>query len=177
MTDRTYKEKIVLVTCLLGVVGATPFTLYRLINGDHLLAFVDMFFVVSLTTIAYFTWKTRNVEIPATILVTLTLGTFLVILHLKGPASSYTIFPITMASFCLITPRAAAILNLITMLLMFPAFYGVLSSYRIVIIYISLIILSLFSYTFTVLVNRQQYELISLSSQRWFNWGMEQKNA
>ena len=165
MIDRTYKEKIVLITCLLGVLGAAPFTAYRFINGHYLLAFIDLFLMVSLSAIAYCTWKTRNVEIPATILVASTLATFITILHLGGPYTAYTIFPITMASFCLISPRAAAILNLITMLLMFPAFYGVLSTYEIVIIYTSLIILSLFSYAFTLLVNRQQYELIRLAAR------------
>ena len=165
MIERTYKEKMLIATCLLGIVGATPFTIYRLINGDHLLAFLDACLVIGLSACFYCVLKTRKVEIPATLVGMVSLGVMVGIVHVKGPSNVYTIFPVIMATFCLLTARAAAILNIIAMFLLFPAFYGVLSTYEIVIIYTSIIVLSLFAYFFTLITSQQQFKLTRLAAR------------
>jgi diguanylate cyclase (GGDEF)-like protein len=156
---------MVIATCLLGIIVAIPFTFYRVVNADHLLAFLDATLLVGLTACLYCVIKTRKVDTPATLVSMVSLGVMVGIVHVKGPSNVYTMFPVIMASFCLLTAQAAAIMNIICMFLLFPAFYGVLSSYEIVIIYTSIIVLSLFAYFFTLITSQQQFELTRLAAR------------
>jgi len=156
---------MLIATCILGIIGATPFTLYRLFNGYHLLAFLDTCLVVGFTSCLYCVLKTRKIEVPATIVSMVSLGVMVGIVHVKGPSNVYTIFPVIMATFCLLTARSAAIINIIAMFFLFPAFYGKLSSYEIIIIYTSIIVLSLFAYFFTLVTSQQQFELTRLAAR------------
>jgi diguanylate cyclase (GGDEF)-like protein len=156
---------MLIATCLLGIVGAIPFTIYRLINGDHLLAFLDASLVIGLSACLYCALKTRKIEIPSTLVGLVSLAVMVGIVHVKGPSNVYTIFPVIMATFCLLTARTAAIMNIIAMFLLLPAFYGVLSSYETVMIYTSMTVLSLFAYFFTLITSQQQFELTRLAAR------------
>ena len=50
------------------------------------------------------------------------------------------------------------------MLLLLPALFGAMSTYQIVVIYTSLIVLCLFAYAFILVTNQQQFELVRLAA-------------
>ena len=63
LSGRTYKEKILLIGCLLGVVGFIPFTAYRFAIGDFVIAAVELALAICMLAISYFVWRTHQVEL------------------------------------------------------------------------------------------------------------------
>ena len=63
LSGRTYKEKILLIGCLFGVVGFIPFTAYRFAIGDFVIAAVELALAICMLAISYFVWRTHQVEL------------------------------------------------------------------------------------------------------------------
>ena len=142
-----------------------PFTLYRFLMGDYIVAAVELSLVLGIVVIFYYVWKTHRVNVAAILLCILMLGVVTTVVHLKGPVIIYWLYPVMLGCFCILHARTAAMLCLISMLLLFPALYPKLGTLEVVIIYISLGLLSLFSYTFTIITYQHQVELSRLATK------------
>lgn len=165
LNDRTYKEKIVLIGCMIGVIGFIPFTIYRFVNGDYLLAFIESCLAMSILGIFIYVWRTHKVDMPATLMSALFLGAVVAVVHIKGPTLIYWIYPATLSCFCITKPRTASLLNLMSMLLLFPALYPALSSQEVVLIYVTLTLLCVFGYAFTLISYQQYLDLSKLAAR------------
>ena len=165
MTERSYKEKIVLIGCMLGVIGFIPFTIYRFVNGDYLLALIESCLAMSILGIFFYVWRTQKVEMPAALMCLLFLGAIVAVVHIKGPNLIYWAYPASLACFCILKARTAAIFSLMSMLLLFPALYPVLGSHEVILIYATLTLLCLFGYTFTLISYQQHLELSKLAAR------------
>ena len=165
MVERSNKEKIVLIGCILGLVGIIPFSIYRFINGDFLLAFIESCLAISILGIFFYVWRFHKVEVPATVMCLLFLGAIVAVVHVKGPDLIYWAYPTTLFCFCILKARIAAIFSIMCMLLLFPALYPTLSSNEVIIIYSTLMLLCLFGYTFTLISYQQQIELSKLAAR------------
>jgi len=165
LSERSYKEKIVLIGCMLGVIGFIPFTVYRFVNGDYLLAFIESCLAICMLGVFIYVWRTHKFELSSSIMCSLFLSVIVAVVHLKGPNLIYWAYPATLACFCILSARTAAIFSLISMLLLFPALYPALGSHDVILIYTTLTMLSLFGYTFTLISFQQQIELSKLAAK------------
>ncbi len=165
MTERSYKEKLVLIGCMLGVVGFIPFTIYRFVNGDYLLAFIESCLAISILGIFFYVRRTHKVEVPAVILCLLFLGAMVAVVHIKGPNLIYWAYPSTLACFCILKARTAAIFGILSLLLLFPALYPALEGQEVILICVTLTMLCLFGYTFTKISYNQHVELSKLAAR------------
>jgi len=165
LNDRTYQEKIVLIGCLLGVVGFIPFTIYRFVNGDYLLALIESCLAMSILGIFFYVWRTHKVEVPATVMSALFLGAVVSVVHIKGPELIYWLYPASLSCFCIVKARTASLLNLISMLILFPALYPALSTQEVILIYVTLALLCVFGYTFTLISHQQYINLSKLAAR------------
>ena len=165
MENRSYEERIVLFGCLLGVFGFLPFTIYRFINQDYLIAFLESCLAIFVLGVFVYVWRTHKVVLASVIMCTMYLGVTVAVIHLKGPALVYWIYPTTLATFCLMNHQTAAVLNLVTALLIFPAIYPVVSSQEVLTVYMTITLLSLFGYTFTIVTQKQRVQLSQLAER------------
>lgn len=165
LIERTYKEKIVLIGCLIGVIGFIPFTIFRFLNENYLLAFVESCLAISILAVFVYVWRTHKVELASLIMCVLFVSTCVAVVHIKGPALIYWSYPATMACFCVLSTRTAAIINVSAMLMLLPALYPALKSQEVFIIYTSQILLCLFGYTFTIMSHQEQNELSKLAAK------------
>lgn len=165
LNERTYKEKIVLIACMLGVIGFIPFTVYRFLEGDYLLAFIESCLAISIQGLFVYVWRTHKIELPAIIMCLLFLSVTVVAVHIKGPSLIYWAYPVTLSCFCILNSRTASTLSIITMFMLLPALYPTLGSHEVILIYTNLVLLCMLGYTFTIIAQRQHIELSKLAAR------------
>ena len=163
MRERTSSEKIILIGCLLGVIGVIPFTLYRFLEGDYMLAFIETCMAVSISSIFIYVWITHKTDVAAPLMSSIYLGVIIAAVHIKGPALIYWSYPVILSIFCILQARTALLFSLASMLLLFPALYPTLPFNEIMLIYMTLAISSLFGYSFTWVTNQKHLELSNLA--------------
>jgi len=150
---------------MLGVIGFIPFTVYRFINEDYLLALIESCLAILMLGIFIYVWRTHKFELASAIMCSMFLSVIVAVVHIKGPTLIYWTYPATLACFCILNARTAAIFNLISMLILFPALYPALKSSEVILIYATLTMLSLFGYTFTLISFQQHVELAKLAAK------------
>jgi len=165
LIERTYKEKIVLIGSMTGVIGFIPFTIFRYVNGDHLLAFLESCLAISMLVIHIYVRRSRKVDVAAVVMSTMFLSVIVAAVHIKGHELIYWVYPAMLAIFCITSARTASMLNLMSLLLLFPALYPALTMHEIIIIYATLTLLSVFSYTFTLVSYQHRQELSKLAAR------------
>ena len=165
MENRSYKEKILLSGCLLGVLAFLPFTIYRYISEDYLIAFLESILAVIILLVFSYVWRTGRVVVASFVMCFLFLTVTVAIIHLKGPALVYWLYPTTLACFCILNHRTASVLNLLALFFAFPAIYPNVNLHEVMVIYSSLCMLSIFGYIFTIVNSNQQLQLSQLAER------------
>ena len=163
--NRIHKERILLIGCALGIAGFIPFTVYRFIIGDTLVASIELGLALSMMLLFRYVWRTHRVDGPALLICLMYLSVIVLVVHLKGPALINWMFPAVMGCFCVLKARTAAMISLLSMLFLFPALYPNVSVYELLLTYTSLTLLALFSYTFTIISFQHQIELSKLATK------------
>lgn len=165
MEKRSYEEKIILFGCLLGVIGFLPFTIFRYIDEDYLLAFIESCLAIFVLGLFVYVWRTRRFAGPGILLCSLYLFSAVTVIHIKGPILIYWFYPPALATFCVLNHRTAAVLNLLAALLILPAIYTKLDTQEVITIYVTIALLSVFSYTFTIITQKQRVQLSQLAER------------
>ena len=165
MEDRSYKEKILLYGSLISVLAFLPFTIFRYMNGDYVIASLEAGLAVVLLFVFVYVWRTRRTEAASILACIIFLAVTVVIIHIKGPMLVYWLYPTTIASFCILNHRTASVLNLLALFFTFPAIYPTVSLQEAVVIYSTLSLLSLFGYIFRITNHNQHRELSQLAER------------
>jgi len=165
LNSRSYEEKILLFGCILGLSGFLPFTIYRYLNGDYLVAFMESLLAIAILGIFAYVWRAQKIAIASILMCCLSLTVTVSVIHIKGPTLVYWAYPATLICFCILKPRTAAILNLTAALLMLPALYPKLVVHEVMVIYTTMALLSLFGYTFTLATRQQRKQLSQLAAR------------
>ena len=162
---RSYKEKILLSAILLSLIGMIPFTGYRFATGDFLIGILDATFVLVISSLFYYVWRTHKIQIPSLILCTSFLSVIVVVVNLRGPDMVYAIFPVILGCYCLLNVSIASMLIVMVMLLIFPALYANIELFHMIFLYVITGMISVFSYIFTILTTNHETALSQLATQ------------
>lgn len=165
MGERSYREKIVLIGCLLCVIGIIPYTIFRYVNGEYLLAFIESLLAIAALGLFYFVWRTHKYQTPALIMSIISVAVITAVVHIKGPVLVYWMYPATIFCYYVLSARAASIISLVSMLLLFPALYSTLETQETVTIYMTLALLGLFGYSYILMSYQQHAELTKLAAR------------
>lgn len=109
---RSAEELVLLVHCAVGLVGILPFAAYRLLQGQWLIAAVDFLLVLIAAGLLAYVWRTRRIETPSLIFISLCWLGVWAVNHLVGPSLLAWLFPTIVASFFLLSTRHASIFSL-----------------------------------------------------------------
>ena len=165
MGERSYREKIVLIGCMLCIVGIIPYAIYRYVNGEYLLAFIESLLAVATLGLFLFVWRTHKYQTPALIMSVISVAVIIAVVHIKGPSLVYWMYPTIIFCYYVLNARAASIITLVSMFLLFPALYSTLETQETVTIYLTLAMLGLFGYSYILMSFQQHAELAKLAAR------------
>ncbi len=165
MNNRTHAEVLILIACILGSLGIVPFTVYRFLTGDYLMAFIDT--VICLITFGLFAhvWFTGQYKMAGGIICVLYLAAAVSVVYVKGPTTVYWAYPATVGCFCVISSRLAILLSSITIASIVTILHGQIPSEQLLEIFATMSLLCGFSYIFNESVTRQRNELSKLAAR------------
>ena len=165
LDNRTHAEVLILIACILGSLAIAPFTVYRFLVGDYLMAAIDV--VLCTVTFSLFTyvWFTRKHKAAGSLICILYLAAAIAVVYVNGPTAVYWAYPATVGCFCVVNTRLAMILSGTTIVTLFTIIYGQIPLEQLLEIFTSLTLLCGFSYVFNDSVHRQRKLLSTLAAR------------
>ncbi|WP_156312414.1 GGDEF domain-containing protein [Marinagarivorans algicola] len=102
------------VVCILGVfvtLTLSPFVVFRALEGQWIIFFLDLCMVIATIGIASYGWLTRNSQAAAMIMATSISCGFVLTTFNNNEVSPYWLYAMVLFSFSLVPPRHAALLS------------------------------------------------------------------
>lgn len=159
------QEILPLLLSVAGAAGVAPFAVIRFMDGDLLLAAFDGFVVVSLLSLAIYTYRTRKVRSANVVLAALCVCGMLATVYLRGLGQIYWAYPVMMAVFYLLKPREAITVAALALLGLLPAMLGKLDTLPLTTLFITIWVTTAFAYAFSVLTSAQREELVRMAQR------------
>ncbi|MDQ3287576.1 MAG: diguanylate cyclase [Pseudomonadota bacterium] len=145
-------------------VGVLPIALYRLMQEQWLLGSIELAIVVFMTAATIYAWRSGDTHGPGLVFVIITtLGT-LVAAKLLGQNALYWMYATLLSSFLLIDRRLAMVFCIASMLVMALVIKPLNAPAQIASFFISLGVVSLYSYMFAVRTEAQRLQLEALAT-------------
>lgn len=120
LAKQRFDEAVVVMFSMLVVVFVAPAALIRGLTGNWLQAGVDSLAVLVALGNGRYVWRTGRTEVAAPVTAALILGTMVAAVHLFGIEMVFWAFPATAATFFLLRPSRAAIVNLVVLAAIAP---------------------------------------------------------
>ncbi len=159
-----FQLSIITLMGFFGVMGITPYAVYRLATGNYLVGAVDALFVISTITAVFYAWRTGDTVKPGICLaVIFSAGATLVAINLNVNGL-FWIYPVILFNFFMVPPRLALLATLLTLTTL--AGYGQLkpglvfeSDYQMVSFLVTGMMASTLSFVFAYRTNNQRDQL------------------
>lgn len=161
--QRTSKQKILMAIAFGSALVVSPFAIYRLIQHDWLVAFIDITMVVGTLLLGFYVYIKHEISHTGTILSVLALSGVCAVIYLKGPSLVYWAYPTMVGMYFILPPGRALIFNGIAVIILTPIIVISLDMAITVVILASLIVNSLFAYIFAVAMHRQRDQLAQMT--------------
>ncbi len=159
MTKRSTQEFLLLILSTFGVVAISPFIFIRYIREDWIIATVDLFIVLSMSTVFIYVYKTRKTVIPSIALAIFSACSASATINIKGVENVYWIYPSIVAIYYLIEHKWSNIIVSILVLSVIPVLFKYLDSVVFIAIIATIFLTSCFGFVFSKSV-RNQYQLL-----------------
>lgn len=149
----------------LATLGVTPFCVLRFLQGDYLKFTVDLVILVAAVGSAVYAWLTRKVFYPCVIAAVLYTASTIGVVYLNGPFFMFWLFPALAANFFLLSPRLAAITNLLLWAATIPVALTLDDHVAAAGILVSLLFAGSMTYVFAWLADKQHLMLETVATQ------------
>ncbi len=146
--------------CGVGILGITPFAILRFAQQQWLLGAIDAALVVGVFVIGLHVWKTRKVRMPSIVLTIFYISGTITAIYVSECQLIYWAFPATIAVYFLLKPNEAAVVNVISILILIPAMSMYMQPLEMSTLLVTLVLNNIFSYIFarSMQINRQMLE-------------------
>lgn len=165
LRGRTPEELIVLAAAAICISGQVPFAIYRLVLGDWFVAGIDGFGAWLCLIVFYQVYHHRRVWLFGGIMSVAAVIGILAIVYLRGVEDVHFLYPVIIVSYFLLTPRVALSVSVLTVGALSLLLIGQVNMFHLTKIAVSLLGCSVFAYAFSALRNRQNEQLILLSTK------------
>lgn len=162
---RSHEESVLLALAAIGVVGVTPFAIYRAIQGQWLAAVFDAIIVIIVSAAFAYVWRTHNVRVPGLVVTISFTAVVVAINHVLGPSLIYWAFPTMAASYFLVKLNEAVVINIVAMLALLPVLVDGLSVLEATGVAITLILNNSFAYLYARFSLNYQAALARMASE------------
>ncbi len=163
-----FQLSIITLMGLFGVIGITPYAVYRLATGNYLAGSVDSIIVTSTVLAVIYAWRTGDTVKPGIYLATIfSIGATLIAVNL-GVNGLFWIYPLILFNFFMVSPGKALIATILVLVSLVT--YGQLnpntlfeSDYQMVSFLVSSMMASTLSFIFAYRTNNQRDQLQQLA--------------
>ena len=159
LLKRSKEEVVLLMLCGLSIPSILPFGIVRLLQGNLLMATVDLLIVLGMLCIMVFVWRTRRVRFAGiAVTVFYSLG-MLAAVYVKGLPIVYWVYPTMIAAFFILRAREALMINSVSLLCLIGILHDVMQLLDLSSLVVTLVLINLFSYIFSDRTSLQHFEL------------------
>lgn len=110
--QRDFQLSIITLMGIIGVLGISPYALYRFAHGNYLVGIADTVIVLSTLSAVLYAWRTGNTERPGLYLAAVfSVGATLIAINL-GVNGLFWIYPLVLFNFFMVSPGKAIIASL-----------------------------------------------------------------
>ncbi|WP_298187703.1 GGDEF domain-containing protein [uncultured Pseudomonas sp.] len=163
-----FQLSIITLMGLLGVIGITPYAVYRLATGNYLVASADSVIVASTVLAVLYAWRTGDTVKPGIYLALIFSAAATLIAINLGVNGLFWIYPLILFNFFMVSPLKALLIT--TLVLTTLASYGLLkpgavfeSHYQMVSFLVTSMMASSLSFVFAYRTTSQRDELQQLA--------------
>jgi diguanylate cyclase (GGDEF)-like protein len=159
MLKRSKEETILFMLGALTILSVLPFGIVRILEGNLILAAVDLAIVFMIVGIMLFVWVTKKIRI-ASILATIFYSVgMLASVYVKGHVIVYWVYPTMIAAFFILYATEALLINTISLAALVAILQDRMSPLDLSSVVITLVLINLFSYIFSHRTSLQHLEL------------------
>ncbi len=163
-----FQLSIITLMGLFGVIGITPYAIYRLATGNYLAGSADSIIVTSTVLAVIYAWRTGDTVKPGIYLATIfSVGATLIAVNL-GVNGLFWIYPLILFNFFMVSPGKALIATILVLISLVT--YGQLnpkavfeSDYQMVSFLVTSMMASTLSFIFAYRTNNQRDQLQQLA--------------
>ncbi|GGD03280.1 GGDEF domain-containing protein [Halopseudomonas salina] len=164
-----FQLSIITLVGFCSLIGITPYTVFRLLEGNLVVGLVDAFLVCSTMLAVLYAWRTGNTLRPGQFLaVVYSIGTFLVAMKL-GVNGLFWFYTLILFNFFVVPPLQSALATFSSLLAI--CIYGYLnpgvvfeSHYQMTSFFVTCLIASFFASVFAYRGRRQRVQLVELAT-------------
>lgn len=164
-SKRSTEEYIILTLSGGACVAILPFAIYRVVIADWAVALLDIIAVLGTGILYRYVHKTGQTDIPGKILACLCLIVVFTTVYLKGSQQILWIYPALTATFFLITPRTAATISALFLVLIGFVIWPEINLFTAIEFYVSASATLMFSYAFADRMRHQHRQLEHLATK------------
>ena len=111
-----FQLSIITLMGLIGVLGISPYAIYRLLEGNYLVGAADCVIVISTLIAVTYAWRSGDTEKPGIFLATVfTVGSTLVAINL-GVNGVFWLYPLILFNFFMVSPGKAVLATALVLL-------------------------------------------------------------
>lgn len=164
MTERSIKEKLLLLLSGVVVVAVTPFAIFRLANEQWTIAILDISIVCALVGLFLHVYVHRETRGSGIVLALTGIAASLAYIHLLGASQILWLYPALTAVFFLLELRRAILITVLALAAAAIVLWGTLPTLAFFTLSMTLLTNTLFAYAFSVTAKRQKIQLRQLAS-------------
>lgn len=164
VAKRRPDEVVVLLLSAIGTVSIFPFAVYRFLQADWGIAVIDLIVSILLGSLFVYVFRTHKTENPNLILAIIFLAATILTIYFKGASQVYWAYPATMATFFLLSPKKAAVLTSVDVLLVLYLISLHVDNVTLISISITLISSNVFAFIFAARTRSKNDQLMQLAT-------------
>jgi diguanylate cyclase (GGDEF)-like protein len=149
--------------CIVAVAGVLPFAVYRLLNGNWVMAGVDVAIVVGFAFLGLSVLRPRLIRFASVSIAILCVVGMLTTIYVQEEKQVFWAYPALLAVFYLVKPGEALLIATLALLALVPALVPSMETLRLTTVFITLISTSAFAYAFAYLTRGQRDQLLLLA--------------
>lgn len=154
-----------IILSLGGALGVAPFAILRFVNGEYLVAVLDLIMITGMLLLGFFVYRTRKVRLASIALSIFCVIGVLASVYVSGPRQILWAYPGVMVIFYLLRPVEAVALILAMISGLLPALLVNGSSFHTTSVIITLLVMGAFAYAFSAVANQQRAMLMQLATK------------
>ncbi|MCF6319179.1 MAG: GGDEF domain-containing protein [Proteobacteria bacterium] len=163
--DRSAQSKMLLMLSFGAFLGVLPFTIFRFIQQDWAIAFLDTIIVLGMAGVFIYVYKTDNVKKASLVFVLIALLGNVIAFYLKGISQMNWIYPSMFAAYYVMSPKQGMAFNFVMLSLYLPKLFSLMVSVNVATVIVTIIITNIFAYVFSSGLRSKEIILKKMASE------------
>ncbi len=156
---RSIEEIIIISAAIIMFATITPFSIYRYLNEQYLVALLEIVSVLIMCSIGAYVWKTRNTQVMSIFTAIFMLAGLVTFNYIIGTSILFWVYPIIMSVYFINSLKVSAAIVTPAIIALLPILIQEKSTIEVISIVVTLIICQLFGYLLSRKI-RHQYKIM-----------------